>query len=85
MANLRKEANLSGAVGAADSAAKAVSALGKGIWRGAKWLGGGTNLGGAGILAGGTMAAGAVPEMVRKGRQVQEEAQAPWQGRRMKV
>jgi len=90
MANLRKEANLTGAVNAADTAAKAVSSLGKGIWRGAKWLGGGKTpirsaLGGVGILAGGATLANATPELVRKGRQVQQEAAAPWQDRRMKV
>ena len=83
MARFRKEANLSGAVNAAATAAKGVKGLGKGIWRGAKALGGGTNVGGAGVLAASAFGASQVPTIARKVKQQKDEAMAPWRGQRM--
>ena len=86
MARLRKEANLSGASNAAQLAAKGVgkglAGIGKGIWRGAKFLGGGTNLGGAAVLGTAAYGASHVPAIARKAKQTKDEAMAPWQGRK---
>lgn len=85
MATFRKSANLSAVekgVKVLDTAGRTVTGLGKGIWRGAKFLGGGSNIGGAGVLATGALTASQVPALTKEVRQKQQESLAPWQGRR---
>ena len=79
MASFRKEALLLQAVGAG---AQGVTGLGKGIWRGAKAIGGGRTMGGVGTLAAGATLAGAAPVVAHQMAKQHQEDMAPWQGRR---
>ena len=72
MRALRKTASL------ATTAAKGLSALGKGTWRAAKTVGGG-NVGGAAVLGGGALAASAIPLEARRAAKRKDVILQPWQ------
>lgn len=85
-----KEAGLIGS--AVSGTAKGVTGLGRGLWGGAKMLGGGSatkrslgglvsqrNLRGAGVLATGAAAASAVPTIAHQMARNKKEALTPWQ------
>lgn len=84
---LRKEANAQvrvlktlghGALAAGKGAIHATEPVGKVIWHGAKAVGGGTDFGGAAVLAGGTLAAGAtIPALAQQGKQTYDMLKDP--------
>lgn len=84
MARFRKEANLGNAAQAANTVAKGVKGLGKGLW-GATRVFGKSPVQRVGGAAATTYALSSIPEMARKAKRGEEEAMIPWQGQKVRL